>query len=75
MDIVEVFEGTLFQSQMVVNLLENEGIEAFLRDEILGTRSPTWRSAGGVKVIVSSRDFDKAKLVVDDYERTMKGQP
>jgi hypothetical protein len=74
MDIIEVFEGSLFQSQMVVNLLENEGIEAFLRDEILGTRSPTWRSAGGVKVIVSSLDFDKAKSVVDEYERTMKEQ-
>lgn len=74
MDIIEVFEGTLFESQMVVNLLENEGVEAFLRDEILGTRSPTWRPAGGVKVIVSSLDFDKARLVIDEYEKAMKEQ-
>jgi hypothetical protein len=74
MEIIEVFEGTLFQSQMVVNLLENEGVEAFLCDEILGTRSPMWGSECGVKVIISGLDFDKARSVVDEYEKTIKEQ-
>lgn len=33
MKLVEIFEGTLFQSQMVKNLLENEGIESFLKND------------------------------------------
>lgn len=71
MDIVVVFEGSLFHAQMLVDLLQNEGIEAFLRDEILGTRSPGWRIAGGVKVVVSSLDLEKARTIVTDFEKSI----
>jgi hypothetical protein len=35
MKIIEIFEGDSFQAQMVKNLLENEGIESFLKNEII----------------------------------------
>ena len=52
MKLIEIFEGNLFQAQMVKNLLENEGIESFLKDEIIA-RSPIFRPAGGVRVMIS----------------------
>jgi len=69
MEIIEIYDGTLFQAQMIKNLLENEGIQSFLKDVIIGTRSPGYRPSGGVKVMISSLDYDKAKLVVGEYER------
>lgn len=60
---------------MVKSLLENVDIKTFLNDEIIGTLSPWWTAPGGagsVKVIVSKSDFDKAKLIVDEYEKNLK---
>ncbi|MDP3443333.1 MAG: hypothetical protein Q8T08_10800 [Ignavibacteria bacterium] len=38
MKLVELYEGTLFECQMIKNLLENEDIEPNLNNEIIGTR-------------------------------------
>ena len=70
---IEIFEGNPFQAQMVKNLLENEGIESFLKDEIIA-RSPIFRPQGGVRVMISEPDYVKAKLVVDEYEKSQKGE-
>jgi hypothetical protein len=70
---VEVFDGTTWQAGMVKSLLENSEIQAFLVDEIMGTLNPWWTAPGGagsVKVFVSSQDYEKAKIIVDDYEKT-----
>ena len=69
MKLIEIFEGNLFQAQMVKNLLENEGIESFLKDEIIA-RSPIFRPEGGVRVMISELDYEKAKLVVNEYEKS-----
>ena len=72
---VEVFAGTTWQAEMVKSLLANAHIKAFLIDEIIGTLSPWWAAPGGagaVKVTVSSTDFERAKVVVDEYERNLK---
>ena len=37
---VEVFIGMQWEAEMVKNLLENENIEAFLTDQIIGTLVP-----------------------------------
>ena len=69
MRLIEIYEGTSFQAQMVKNLLENEGIESFLKDETIGSRGgELWRPAGGVRVVISDQDYDRAKLIVDKYE-------
>jgi hypothetical protein len=66
MKFIEIFNGNPFQAQMVKNLLENEGIESFLQDEIIA-RSPVFRPDGGVKVMIAETDHDKARLVVNEY--------
>ena len=71
-DPVEVFEGTTWQVAMVKSLLENAEIEPFIKDEILGTLNPWWTSPGGagpISVFVSGIDYEKAKQIVDEYEK------
>lgn len=72
---VEVFAGTSLQAGMVKSLLENAGIWAFLKDDIIGTLAP-WNAvpggAGAVKVFVSSADLENAKMVVTNYENNLK---
>jgi len=73
-DPVEVFAGTIWQVGIVKSLLENAEIEAFLKDEINGTLVPWITSSGGagsVKVVVAFNDFEKAKLIIDDYEKNL----
>lgn len=70
-DPYEVFSGTPWQAGMVKSLLENAEIEAFLKDAIMGTLNPWWVSPGGagsVSVYVSGKDYEKALLIVSDYE-------
>lgn len=72
---VEIFAGTIWEAEMIKSLLENAEIITFLRDENTGTLAP-WYTAGGgagsVKVIVSSLDYDNAKLIVTEYEKNMQ---
>jgi hypothetical protein len=73
MKMIEIFDGNSFQAQMVKNLLENEGIESFLKDEIIA-RSPVFRPEGGVRVMISELDYEKAKQIVDEYEQLQKNE-
>jgi hypothetical protein len=72
---VEVFAGTAWEAALVKSLLENAEIEVFLKDEIRGTMAPWNVSPGGtdaVKVVVSSKDTDRARIVVNDFETRRK---
>ena len=72
---IEIFAGNIFEAGMVKSLLENSGIKAYLKDEIMGTLSPWWVTPGGagaVKVIISNLDFERAKLIVDEYYNNTK---
>ena len=71
MKLVAIYEGTLFECQMIKNLLENEDIESDLNNEIIGTRGGNiFRPAGGVKIIVSDDNYDKAKMIVNEFEKS-----
>jgi hypothetical protein len=52
MKLIELNNVTLFDCQMIKNLLDNSGIESYLKDEIIGTHSPFWSPGSGVRVIV-----------------------
>jgi hypothetical protein len=72
---VEVFSGSAWQADMVKSLLNDAEIDVYLKDEILGTIAPWWASPGGagaVKVYVSHINYDKAKQIVEEYERNLK---
>ena len=72
---VEVFAGTAVQASIVKSLLENAEIDAYLKDEFTGVLYPWHTTPGGVgavKVIVSSVDLEKARIVVAEFENNQK---
>ncbi len=71
----EVYSGTPWEAGMVSSLLENSGVHAFLKDEIMGTLNPWVAAPGGagaVKVYVASHHVEKAKHIAGEYERNLK---
>jgi hypothetical protein len=73
---VEIFSGISWEAEMIKNILENEGIESFLNDEITGTLVPFYTSQGmgSVKVVVSNLDYDKAKLIVAEFRKNQENK-
>ena len=72
---VVVFAGNTWQAGLLKSLLENAEIEAFLKDEVIGTLNPWWTASGGVgsvKVVVDAENYDKAMLVVEEFESNLK---
>ncbi len=75
-DLIMVYSGTSWQANMVKGLLENNDIEAYIKDEIIGTMNPWWAAPGGagaVRVLVSTDDIEKAIPVVEEYEKNSRG--
>jgi hypothetical protein len=70
-DIVVVFIGLAWEAELVKNLLENEGLTAFVTDEAVGNMFPfyTTPGMGAVKVRVANKDFDKARELVAGFEQ------
>ena len=69
---VEVFDGNDWDASMVKSLLDNAEIKSFIKDGKMGVLAP-WDVAGGgagsVKIFVSNVDFEKAKEVIEQYEK------
>ncbi len=68
---VVIFTGHAWESEMLVNILEGEGIKAFINNEVVGTLFPFYSTPGmgAVKVVVSQNDAEKAKPLVEDFEK------
>ena len=70
MKLIEIYDGTLFECLMIKNMLENEGVESMLKDEITGSRALGWKPGGAVKILVNDTDFSKARAVVMEFEKS-----
>lgn len=69
-DLIVIYAGTAVEAGMIQGLLEDAGIKAFLRDEILGSIAPWYvigGGAGAVKVVVARKDLDKARPIVQEF--------
>lgn len=68
---VQVFTGISWEAELVKNLLENEGIRAYIINEHIGTLVPFYSTPGpgAVHVVVSSLDEPKARAMVAEFER------
>lgn len=69
--IIEVFSGTLWESEMVKSLLQDSEIESFLQNTNLNTYIYEPIQAAGVKVMILSSYYEKAREIVDNYFRNM----
>ncbi len=73
MESIEVFAGNIAEVGLMQSLLDKDGIKSWLRDEIMGTLNPWYvvpGGAGAIKVLVLKADFDQAKSIVEEYERS-----
>jgi hypothetical protein len=68
---IEIFSGTLWESEMVKSLLQDAEIESFLKNTVLNSYAFDPIKAEGVKVMISNDDYEKAKIILDDYYRNM----
>lgn len=69
----EVYAGELWKATMIKNVLEDNNIQAFLQNSLMGILEPWVVSPGGagaVKVVVSSTDYDKAMLLVQEFDQS-----
>lgn len=65
----EVFEGTLWEAEVVKGLLQSVGISCLLRDETMGAVTSPYLTLGGiVKILVQEDDFAKAEQVIASRE-------
>jgi len=69
---IEVFAGNDWEASMVKSLLDNAEIESFVKDQRMGVLAP-WNVVGGgagsVKIFVSNVDLDRAKEVIEQYNK------
>ncbi len=75
---VVVFEGELFEVTYVKQLLEENGIIVFLKNELMSSIAPWNLAAGGfnsLKITVSSLDYDEAVKIIEslDYNEAEEG--
>jgi hypothetical protein len=69
--IVEIFSGTLWEAEMVKSLLKDSEIESFLKNSNLNTYIYEPIQAAGVKVMILSSDYERAKEITDNYFKNM----
>lgn len=61
----EVFEGSLWEAEIVKGLLQAEEVDCMLRDETLGAvTSPYLTLGGNVKILVNDEDYQRASRIV-----------
>ncbi|NLM93130.1 MAG: DUF2007 domain-containing protein [Bacteroidales bacterium] len=72
---VQVTSGTFNEASMMQSILINEGIEAVLKDDFMGSIAPYLASPGGagsVKVMVQEEHYQRALEVVEDVEKSRR---
>jgi hypothetical protein len=70
-----VYAGNIVQADLLKCLLEGQGIQVFLQDEVLGKIAPWYAAAGGagaVKILIAKSDVDKARKTVEEFVKHCK---
>lgn len=73
LSLMEVFAGELWKATMIKNVLEDNNIQAFLENSLMGVLEPWVVSPGGygpVKVVVSNIDYDKAIQLIEEFNQS-----
>jgi hypothetical protein len=64
---VELFSGTLWEAQMITSLLQNEGIESFLKNSVLQPYAFNPSIAQQIKIMVLKSDLEKSEEIMNRY--------
>jgi hypothetical protein len=69
---VIVYSGSIVDADLLRCLLDGEGIQSYLKDEMVGMVAPYVAGPGGagaVKVVIDKEDLERARPIVDDFIR------
>lgn len=70
--IIEIYSGTLWESEMITSLLKEFEIESFLKNSVLNSYAYNPTFSQETKVMISGSDYERAKEIVDDYCKNRK---
>jgi len=68
--LIPLFTGSLWEAEVIQGLLQNEGINSSIHDEVTGTIAPWLAASGGVDtvtLVVTDINLDRAKEIVAEY--------
>jgi len=71
--LIVVHAGNAIETGFVKSLLEEYGIPAVLRDEMMGAIAPWYITPGGVgavKILIARRDYERARAIIDEFHDT-----
>jgi len=68
----EVFDGTAWEAGLLKSILEDNEIETILKDSSFAPWNLYPVRSGTVKVFVALKDFERAKIVVEEFISNMK---
>jgi hypothetical protein len=68
----EVFDGTAWEAGLLKSILEDNEIETILKDASFAPWNLFPVHSGTVKVFVALKDFERAKIVVEEFMSNMK---
>ena len=69
LEFVEIFAGELWQAEMIKEMLEDNGIQAYMKNELMGNIAPWIIAPGGtasVKINISTSDSVRSKELIDE---------
>ncbi|MDP2335673.1 MAG: DUF2007 domain-containing protein [Bacteroidota bacterium] len=75
LEFVEIFAGELWQAEMIKEMLEDNGIQAYMKNELMGNIAPWIVSPGGtasVKINISTSDYARSKELIDELNSNNK---
>ena len=72
-DLIVIFRGNPVDSEIIKDMLIDQGIIANLRNQLMGTIAPWQVSAGGldpVEVEIFARDKEKALDLIEEFNQS-----
>jgi hypothetical protein len=70
--VIEIFSGTPWEAELMKTLLQNAEIESFIKNNVISSYAIEPTFPGGVKVMILSSDYEKAKEILDEFYRNMR---
>ena len=70
----EVFSGTLWEATIIKNILEDNGLQVFIENNLMSTIAPYIVTAGGsnsTKILTSETDYDPAIKLIEEYNKAV----
>jgi hypothetical protein len=71
-EIIEIFAGEYYQASMIKDLLEANGIEAFIENELMGNIAAWHLTSGGVapvKIKIFKSDLALSKELIGAFNK------